>query len=242
MASTIKLKNGTGVPLVGDLVQGEPAFDLTNKRLYTENAGGTVIEVGTNPSTLSVTGAATFGGNVNVASGTGTFSGVVVGGNGTDVVSNTGELALKASGANPVSFWTNGTTKMTLNASGNLGLGVAPSAWDANYRSIQIGTGGASVHGGTAGIAVFGEFGSNFYFDGVNQRYLTAGASSLINCSNGAIGFGIAASGTAGGLVNGTGTFTPAMTLDSSGNLLVGGTVANGKVAISHNFNTNQGL
>jgi hypothetical protein len=64
MASTIKLKNGTGVPLVGDLVQGEPAFDLTNKRLYTENAGGTVIEVGTNPSTLSVTGAATFNGNV----------------------------------------------------------------------------------------------------------------------------------------------------------------------------------
>jgi hypothetical protein len=87
MTTTIKLKNGTGVPTSGALVQGEPAFDLTNKRLYTENAGGTVIEVGTNPSTivipagtingttigattpasvaattLSTTGAATFGG------------------------------------------------------------------------------------------------------------------------------------------------------------------------------------
>ena len=47
--TTIKLKNGSGAPLAGDLVVGEPALDLTNKRLYTEDSGGTVIEVGTNP-------------------------------------------------------------------------------------------------------------------------------------------------------------------------------------------------
>ncbi len=47
--TTIKLKNGSGAPTAGDLVQGEPALDLTNKRLYTEDSGGTVIEVGTNP-------------------------------------------------------------------------------------------------------------------------------------------------------------------------------------------------
>jgi hypothetical protein len=47
--TTIKLKNGSGAPAGGDLVQGEPALDLTNKRLYTEDSGGTVIEVGTNP-------------------------------------------------------------------------------------------------------------------------------------------------------------------------------------------------
>ena len=51
MATTIKLKNGSGAPLAGDLVQGEPALDLTNKRLYTEDSGGSVIEVGTNPGT-----------------------------------------------------------------------------------------------------------------------------------------------------------------------------------------------
>jgi len=50
MASTIKLKNGSGAPLAGDLVAGEPALDLTNKRLYTEDSGGTVIEVGVNPA------------------------------------------------------------------------------------------------------------------------------------------------------------------------------------------------
>ena len=54
MATTIKLKNGSGAPTAGDLVQGEPAFDLTNKRLYTEDSGGTVIEIGTNPSTINI--------------------------------------------------------------------------------------------------------------------------------------------------------------------------------------------
>jgi hypothetical protein len=49
MATTIKLKNGTGAPSAGALVVAEPALDLTNKRLYTEDSGGTVIEVGTNP-------------------------------------------------------------------------------------------------------------------------------------------------------------------------------------------------
>jgi len=49
--TTIKLKNGSGAPTSGDLAQGEPALDLTNKRLYTEDSGGNVIEVGTNPGT-----------------------------------------------------------------------------------------------------------------------------------------------------------------------------------------------
>jgi len=51
--TTIKLKNGSGAPTAGDLVQGEPALDLTNKRLYTEDSGGTVIEVGTNPTSVT---------------------------------------------------------------------------------------------------------------------------------------------------------------------------------------------
>jgi hypothetical protein len=58
MATTIKLKNGSGAPAASDLVQGEPAFDLTNKRLYTENGSGAVIEVGSNPSSLSINGTA----------------------------------------------------------------------------------------------------------------------------------------------------------------------------------------
>ena len=61
MATTIKLKNGSGAPAASDLVQGEPALDLTNKRLYSEDSGGTVIEIGTTPTSLNTTGTVTFG-------------------------------------------------------------------------------------------------------------------------------------------------------------------------------------
>ena len=66
MATTIKLKNGSGAPLASNLVQGEPAFDLTHKRLYTEDSGGTVIEIGTKPSTIDINA--------------GTIDGAVIGG------------------------------------------------------------------------------------------------------------------------------------------------------------------
>ena len=68
MASTIKLKNGSGAPTAGDLVQGEPALDLTNKRLYTEDSGGTVIEVGVNPTSIT-TGTITASGEITANGG-----------------------------------------------------------------------------------------------------------------------------------------------------------------------------
>ena len=117
MASTIKLKNGTGVPLVGDLVQGEPAFDLTNKRLYTENASGAVIEVGTNPSTLSVTGAATFGGAVDI--------GGAISINGDETVGNDGVSSYWKATSGTHYFQTGGATKMTLDANGIVSIGTA---------------------------------------------------------------------------------------------------------------------
>ncbi len=64
--TTIKLKNGSGAPATSDLVQGEPALDLTNKRLYTENASGAVIEIGVSPSTIDINA--------------GTIDGAVIGG------------------------------------------------------------------------------------------------------------------------------------------------------------------
>ena len=67
--TTIKLKNGSGAPTSGDLVQGEPALDLTNKRLYTEDSGGSVIEVGTNPTSVT-TGTITGSGDMAIDTNT----------------------------------------------------------------------------------------------------------------------------------------------------------------------------
>jgi hypothetical protein len=63
MATTIVTKNGSGAPTASDLVAGELAVDLTNGRLYTEDSGGSVIEIGLNPSgNVDITGTATMDG------------------------------------------------------------------------------------------------------------------------------------------------------------------------------------
>ena len=80
MATTIKLKNGSGAPLASALIQGEPAFDLTNKRLYTEDSGGTVIEIGTNPSTFAGATIADLGTVTTADINGGTIDGTIVGG------------------------------------------------------------------------------------------------------------------------------------------------------------------
>jgi hypothetical protein len=56
MANTIITKNSataTAVPTAGQLVQGELAVNVTDKRLFTENSGGTVVEVCITPRHLN---------------------------------------------------------------------------------------------------------------------------------------------------------------------------------------------
>ena len=68
MATKIITKNSstaTSIPTAGDLVQGELAVNVTDKRLFTEDSGGAIVELGTNPSTLT-SGAATFSGDIDV--------------------------------------------------------------------------------------------------------------------------------------------------------------------------------
>jgi hypothetical protein len=91
--TTIKLKNGSGAPAGGDLVQGEPALDLTNKRLYTEDSGGTVIEVGTNPGTD-----VTFADNRKAIFGAGSDLQIYHDGSNSFInEAGTGDLSIKAS-------------------------------------------------------------------------------------------------------------------------------------------------
>lgn len=48
MAATIKIKNSStasAAPATGDLVQGELAVNVTDKKLYTKNSGGSIVEL-----------------------------------------------------------------------------------------------------------------------------------------------------------------------------------------------------
>ena len=115
---------------------------------------------------------------------------------------------------------------MILNDSGNLGLGVTPSAWSTISPAIQIGTAGTFIAGQGATPAFYA--GMNAYFDGTNWRYYKAGASATYSQAGGAHYWQSAGSGAANGIIS----FTTPMTLDASGNLLVGTTSALGRVTI----------
>ena len=112
------------------------------------------------------------------------------------------------------------TTAMTLDASGNLGLGAIPSAWGiGNYKGFQIG-GSASIMGRANGSDAY--FMSNAYFDQTNYRYTQSRPAALYSHNTGSHYWFNAPSGTAGDAI----TFTTAMTLNASGDLLVGNTTS----------------
>jgi hypothetical protein len=46
MANTLRLRRGSGVPSAGSFVEGEPAWDSTNGKLYVKNAAGAMVQVG----------------------------------------------------------------------------------------------------------------------------------------------------------------------------------------------------
>jgi len=67
MATKIVTKNSStasAVPTASDLVQGELAVNVADKRLFTEDNAGAIVELGTNPTTLTVTGEITANGGI----------------------------------------------------------------------------------------------------------------------------------------------------------------------------------
>jgi len=103
---------------------------------------------------------------------------------------------------------------MRLDNSGNLGLGVTPSAWVSGNKALQVG-GYASLFdnsGGGGGAALFGN--SYEYATGA-YKYTNSYYATLYRTYAGQHQWFNAPSGTAGNAI----TFTQAMTLDASGNL-----------------------
>jgi hypothetical protein len=115
--------------------------------------------------------------------------------------------------------YANVSDKMRLDSSGNLGLGVTPSAW-----------GGAGLPAFQRGSSSFFEYGynntvvgSNYYFDGTLNRYFSTGAASYYQQVSGAHNWYTAASGTINTNI-GSAFTTPKMTLTAAGDLGIGTT------------------
>ena len=132
--------------------------------------------------------------------------------------------------ASKIGFYTgtSPTFSALLDSSGNLGLGVTPSAWISAYRAIQVGQ-LTSIHGRTD-TTVDGSFTVNGYrASSGNWTYQASDVARRYGMDGDGHKWYNAASGTAGNAI----TFTQAMTLDASGNLGVGVTSPSARLHVS---------
>jgi hypothetical protein len=141
-------------------------------------------------------------------------------------VSSSGVSVGSTSASTPLLLTTGGNTRVTIDSSGNLGLGVTPSAWASGgggvAAAIQL---GGTAYGSGSIYNTYGStyISSNVYFDGTNWKRIAAGFGTQVQVDavNGKVNFNLAGfSGTVGS----TATFTQAMTLDASGRLGIGTT------------------
>jgi hypothetical protein len=113
-----------------------------------------------------------------------------------------------------IRFFTAAAERLRLDTSGNLGLGVTPSAWDTLLKAIVVeDTAVFSGQTNSEGMRL----GSNWYYNG-GFKYQTSAGASRYDQSAGAHSWFTAASGTAGNAI----TFTQAMTLTAGGVLGIG--------------------
>jgi hypothetical protein len=118
---------------------------------------------------------------------------------------------------------------LNVDTSGNLGLGVTPSAWGSVINKVVEMANGVSLSAfQTAGIAS-SYLTTNAYNDGTNWRYKVNFASSQYQQVGDSHNWFVAPTGTAGNVI----TFTQAMTLNASGNLGIGTTSPTRKLDIS---------
>jgi hypothetical protein len=149
-------------------------------------------------------------------------------GNGTytyTLPSATGTLALTSDITSAISGTTNyipkftsanviGNSNLINDASGNLGLGVTPSAGGlSGYTLFEMANGGASIYSG----ANQNLNGTNISWSGGTASYKISNFATLYNQQSGQHQWLTAPSGTAGNAIS----FTQAMTLFSDGNLLL---------------------
>jgi hypothetical protein len=122
--------------------------------------------------------------------------------------------ALSISSSFDVYDETAAATRMSIDSSGNLGLGVTPSAWSGGIRVFEFGSlGGLAASAGDVNLVY------NVYYDGAD-RYRTNGFATNFQQASGSFKWYTAPSGTAGNAIS----FTQAMTLTASGRLLIGQT------------------
>ena len=182
MATKIVTKNSStasAVPTASDLVQGELAVNVADKRLFTEDNAGAIVELGTNPYNFtanhngSVKLATTstgidVTGNLTMASG-----GSIVAGGANDLILNAGE-----SGTPDIYLQSGSSTKVKIEGSdGSVGIGNSnPSAFNTLGATDKLVVGDSTV----SNLTLFGTNYGSLAFADSNTSGSTAQYAGLI--------------------------------------------------------------
>lgn len=170
-----------------------PLSQLDSNFATTITLGNTAIQLGNTVTTLNNMTLA----NVTVTTVSGASANAVV------YTNSSGQVTANSS-------------VIALDTSGNLGLGVTPSAWNSVFKAVDVGAGASLASTGSGNARVF----QNAYYSvGGAWTYRSTDVAAKYEMFGDHSWF-VAPSGTAGTTV----TWTQAMRLDASGNLGVGTT------------------
>ena len=170
---------------------------------------------------IDVTGTVTAVGNLDILQLTGTSGNAFARFTDSDASSDFSIGADDNSGAGAGAFVfydrNNTAYRLVISSSGNVGIGVVPSAWWSGMKAVET---QASSGGVFASASVNGHFLTNAYYDGSNWKYKNNGAAEYYSQTGGIHQFLNVSSGSAGNNI----TWSESMRIDSSGNVLVGTT------------------
>jgi hypothetical protein len=165
-----------------------------------------------------------------VINGSGTVTGISVGGLPDDIVDSgtlANDVVVSTSGAITTTgaFTSIGiddnadATAITIDSSENVGIGVTPETWHSSYTALQVGAGGAIADWDGTDNGLY--LGANWYYDDTNRYIETNEATNYIQ-EAGIHRFKVAPSGSADAEIS----WTTAMTIDNSGNTMLGTTTS----------------
>ncbi len=126
------------------------------------------------------------------------------------------------------------TERMRIDSSGNVGIGVVPNAgWNSTYKAIQVGNAGAVWSEDASSSNTLISNNEVYNTNGSYYRLVAGAANDILLQNNGSFQFrSTATSAAANSIISDQ---TTKMTLDASGNLLVGKT-ANDNTTAGHRF------
>ena len=202
-------------------------FNDNTESFRLSNTGAATFYNSLNGTSLSMSGGITANGDLVTENGNGlTFVQLRNTSTGGNIYTLSSAGASNPHSVSAGSFYirnsTNNTTPFLISSSGNVGIGVTPSAWFSDYRALQI-----SNYSSFYGRVSNNESGifNNAYRDAAAQyTYINTAAAGWYAISSGVHQWFNAPSGTAGNPI----TFTQAMTLTANSELLVNTTTTDG--------------